>query len=141
MEISQSGTTWDDGLSLSLSGNRWNIVHGGDSNLYFGFDYSPKLCIEPDGDLVVFGDIIAVGSCCDYIFKDNYKLPTLKELDHYINKNRCLPNMTINKGGKISFQAMQKELIEKTEEQTLYILQLHKRLEVLEKYFKTINGS
>lgn len=77
---------------------------------------------------------ITVGSCtgCDYVFEPEYKLMCLDELKCFIEENHHLPGMTINEGGTIDLKVAVKELTEKTEEQALYIIQLHDRLKALE---------
>ena len=70
----------------------------------------------------------------DYVFSNDYKLMPLKELSAYIQSNKHLPNIPsageIEKNG-IEVGDMQKRMMEKVEELTLYILQLKKELDVL----------
>ncbi len=72
----------------------------------------------------------------DYVFEPDYDLLTLDELETYIAKNKHLPNIPsakeIEKNG-IGLGDLQVRELEKIEELTLYILQLNKRLEALEK--------
>ena len=66
----------------------------------------------------------------DYVFKENYSLPTLAELSDFIATHHHLPNIpdaaTIASDG-IEVGDMQKRMMEKIEELTLYILQLEKK--------------
>lgn len=70
----------------------------------------------------------------DYVFGDNYTLPTLKEVEKYIQQNKHLPNIPsateIEKNG-IEVGDMQKRMMEKIEQMTLYILQLQKQIDEL----------
>jgi len=72
----------------------------------------------------------------DYVFEKNYSLKSLDELRSYINQNKHLPNIpsaeTIEKNG-IEVGDMQKRIMEKIEELTLYILQLQEQNNQLEK--------
>ncbi len=72
----------------------------------------------------------------DYVFEKNYKLLTLNELKQYIEKHKHLPNIPsaceIEQEG-INVGEMNKLLLEKIEELTLYILQLEERIKQLEK--------
>ena len=72
----------------------------------------------------------------DYVFAKDYNLSTITELGDYINKNNRLPNMPtateVEKNG-IGVGELQTKLVEKIEELTLYILELNKRIEELEK--------
>ncbi len=66
----------------------------------------------------------------DYVFGKNYKLMPLDELEESINKNKHLPNIPsaaeVEKDG-ISLGDMNKRLMEKIEELTLYIIDLNKK--------------
>jgi len=66
----------------------------------------------------------------DYVFSEKYKLPTLQELQSFIQKNKHLPNIPsaaeVEKEG-LELGDMQKRMMEKIEELTLYILQLEKK--------------
>jgi hypothetical protein len=70
------------------------------------------------------------GSWPDYVFRDNYKLMPLEELEKTIRKNQHLPNIpsaadvTAEKGFEVG--DMSRRLLEKVEELTLYIIQLKK---------------
>jgi hypothetical protein len=65
----------------------------------------------------------------DYVFGDNYKLMPIEELEKSIRQNRHLPNIpaaaVVEKDG-INLGDMNKRLMEKVEELTLYIIQLKK---------------
>jgi hypothetical protein len=88
-------------------------------------------------DLSVHGKIIAeevkvqlYAAWPDYVFGKNYKLLPLEELETSINKNKHLPNIPsaaeVEKDG-ISLGDMNKRLMEKIEELTLYIIDLNKK--------------
>lgn len=72
----------------------------------------------------------------DYVFKNDYKLMPLPELQKFIDHNSHLPNIpsaaVIEKEG-ISVGDMQKRQMEKIEELTLYILDLQKQIDELKK--------
>lgn len=71
----------------------------------------------------------------DYVFKSSYDLMTFDDLRRYIQKYSHLPNVpaaeeVAEKG--ISLGEMNSILLKKIEEQTLYILQLEKRVTAIE---------
>lgn len=72
----------------------------------------------------------------DYVFANDYKLMSITELGNYITQNKHLPNLPvaseIEKNG-VGVGELQTMLVEKIEELTLYILELNKRIEELEK--------
>ncbi len=79
----------------------------------------------------------------DYVFRKSYTLTPLVELENYIHQYQHLPNIPsaaeVEKNGLVVGD-MQKRMMEKIEELTLYILELNKRIEVLEAYkSKTTN--
>ncbi len=71
----------------------------------------------------------------DYVFKKNYSLISMEELRKYISVNHHLPNIPaaaeLEKSG-LELGEMQRKMMEKIEELTLYILQLESRLNQLE---------
>lgn len=77
----------------------------------------------------------------DYVFKEDYNLPTLKEVESYIKLNGHLINVPsaaqVEKGG-IKVGEMAKIQQEKIEELTLYIIQQNKDIEELKKQVKAL---
>lgn len=75
----------------------------------------------------------------DYVFEDNYKLPTLDEVEHFIEKNGHLPNVPSAKQVEtegIEVGEMAKIQQEKIEELTLYAIEQNKQLSAQEKQLK-----
>jgi|GEM_PF-1288968 len=72
----------------------------------------------------------------DYVFKENYKLMPLPVLQKFIRENNHLPNipsaMQIEKEG-LDVGEMNRKLVEKVEELTLYILHLEEKNTAMEK--------
>lgn len=70
----------------------------------------------------------------DYVFSEKYKLPSLFEVEKYIQQHKHLPNIPsaaeVEKNG-IEVGDMQKRMMEKIEELTLYIIDLKKEIELL----------
>ncbi|GAB3909978.1 autotransporter outer membrane beta-barrel domain-containing protein [Mucilaginibacter boryungensis] len=75
----------------------------------------------------------------DYVFKPDYHLPTLSEVKTYIDKNSHLPDIPaaqeVEKNG-LNLGEMNKLLLKKVEELTLYLIEQNKRIEILEKQVK-----
>ena len=71
----------------------------------------------------------------DYVFEKQYELRTIAEFEKYIHLNKHLPGIQpateIKKDG-FELGDMNKKLLEKIEELSLYIIQLNKRMEKLE---------
>ncbi len=73
----------------------------------------------------------------DYVFKEDYKLKSFDELETFITKEKHLPGLPsaseIASQDKINLGDMLVKILEKTEENTLYILQLKKQNDELRK--------
>jgi hypothetical protein len=71
----------------------------------------------------------------DYVFDEQYQLPSLHDVEQYIKTNRHLPDMPaaaeVKKEG-MDVEEMNRKLLQKVEELTLYIIQQEKRLQELE---------
>ncbi len=71
----------------------------------------------------------------DYVFETSYNLPSLKEVEKHIQENGHLENIPsakeVEKEG-VQLGEMNKKLLEKIEELTLYTIQQEKRIEKLE---------
>jgi hypothetical protein len=70
----------------------------------------------------------------DYVFKRNYQLPSLTDVKTYIDQNQHLPDMPseteVAKDG-INLGEMNKLLLKKVEELTLYLIEKDKQMEEL----------
>jgi hypothetical protein len=74
----------------------------------------------------------------DYVFGEGYKLMSLNELKSYIAKNKHLPNVPnateISENG-IPLAEMNRVLLEKVEELTLYIIKMNEQIEMMQTIF------
>lgn len=102
----------------------------------------------PDAKLTVKGDIHAEEVKVDlsvpgpdYVFKEDYNLRPLEEVQNYIKANWHLPNIPSAKEMEengILLGEMNMKLLEKIEELTLYALQQEKKIKELEFYRKIV---
>lgn len=80
------------------------------------------------GKVIVEGlDVQLSGSWPDYVFRDDYKLMTLPELENFIDTHGHLPEVpSANEleNGVINVAEMDALLLQKVEELTLYLIQL-----------------
>jgi len=85
-----------------------------------------------------------VGSWPDYVFANNYQLRSLPDLETYIQTNSHLPGIPpaaeVEANG-ITVGDMQKKLVEKVEELTLYIIQQDKTMKALEMRLRHLENS
>lgn len=73
----------------------------------------------------------------DYVFEKNYNLMPLNELENYVKLNSHLPNVPstaeVEKNNGINLGEMSEKQLVKIEELTLYIIELNKKMNALEK--------
>jgi hypothetical protein len=72
----------------------------------------------------------------DYVFEKNYKLRSLSEVEKYINENKHLPDVPSAanvKNGGLNVAEMDAALLKKVEEQTLYIIDMQKQMNEMQK--------
>lgn len=81
-------------------------------------------------------DIASDNGWADYVFDKDYELRPLKDVESFIQQNGHLPEVPTTeqaiKNG-VELKAMNILLLKKIEELTLYSIEQHKRIEVLEK--------
>lgn len=86
---------------------------------------------------------VAQGNWPDYVFAPEYKLPTLGEVEDYIKVNKHLPDVPsakeVEKEG-LDLGEMNKRLLQKMEEMTLYMIELNKQNLQLKNEIETIKS-
>lgn len=79
----------------------------------------------------------------DYVFQKNYPLISLSQLEQFISTNKHLPNIPaakqVHKEG-FGLGDMNRRLLEKIEELTLYIILQEKRLNTLQRQVDSIRS-
>lgn len=154
--IQLSGTTGDNLRMGTISGNtvgKFIVRTNGGDRMFV--DGSGNVSIgTPDVAagyrLNVLGKIISEeirvelkSAWPDYVFSNKYQLKPLEEVEAYIQRENHLPNIPsateVEKDG-LHLGAMQTKMMEKIEELTLYIIEMNKRIETLEKENKTLQG-
>ncbi|WP_299158460.1 hypothetical protein [uncultured Tenacibaculum sp.] len=146
--------SWDTGKAI--------IAGRSDNNLSFQTSGTEKMVIKTNGDIGIgtndtFGYKLAVNGRIgakevkvevssqwpDYVFTNTYKLPTLKEVEKHIQEKGHLKDIPSakevieNKG--IELGEMNRKLLQKIEELTLYTIQQEKKIKELEKDRKRLN--
>ena len=144
-------------INQSTTTNSNRIVDMNDSNIWFdtsssatnGKMYLGSTAVFPNATgnykLFVEGGILtekvkvalrSSANWADYVFADDYKLMTLKEVEKFITTNKHLPGVDsaseLSKNG-LDIAEMQSKQMEKIEELTLYIIEQNKALEKTQK--------
>lgn len=86
---------------------------------------------EVQACLVRTSEVVVESGWCDYVFEDDYELRTIEELKAYIDQNKHLPNVTpatqVESTG-LEMADMQRRMMEKIEELSLYVIQLNDQI-------------
>jgi hypothetical protein len=86
---------------------------------------SPKAKLDVAGTIRAT-EIKVEAQTADFVFEDNYPLRTLDEVEAFIKKNQCLPDIpnaaSMEKNG-VNLAEMNKLLLQKIEELTLYAIE------------------
>lgn len=101
----------------------------------------PKDKLEVNGQIHARSVKIDVKDWADFVFENDYDLPRLREIEAYIKQKGHLPNIpskqdVINEGVQVG--EMQKLLLQKIEELTLYLIEQNKEIENLKKEVKLL---
>lgn len=141
-EINGNEPTIAELISPSVSGSAvWNTT-GTDINYTAGSVGIGTATVPSGYTFAVDGKAIVEevkvqlsGNWADYVFTKEYQLPTLKEVEQHINDNGHLiniPSAEEVEANGIELGEMNRLLLEKIEELTLYILEQEKRISDLE---------
>lgn len=97
----------------------------------------PKAKLSVNG-IIISSEIVVLADISqypDFVFSDDYKLRSLKEVEEYIENNSHLPDIPeaddVKEG--IALGEMNNKLLQKIEELTLYTIEQEKKIEKLEK--------
>ncbi|MRG47029.1 hypothetical protein GFS24_18040 [Chitinophaga sp. SYP-B3965] len=113
-----------------------DIVIDGSGNVGIGTLYP-----DPDAKLAVKGNVFAkkvkvtLTGWSDFVFEPGYKFPSIYETEQYIQKHKHLPgipNETEVKEKGVDVGEMNKLLLQKIEEQMLYIIELKKQVDKMQ---------
>ncbi len=111
-----------------------NMVIDKDGNVGIGTT-TPNVKLAVNGNIRAKEIKVETANWPDYVFNKNYTLPTLEEVQKHIQEKGHLPNIPSAKevdANGIELGEMNKLLLEKIEELTLYILEQEKRIQKLE---------
>ncbi len=137
----------------------------GDPNFYFGnlhgeqwiiskgeYNGTRLFTVRSNGDATLGGKLdakefnVIPQTTADFVFEENYDLPTLDFIENHIKQNKHLPEIAsaneMKKNG-VNIGEFQMKLLQKIEELTLYTIEQEKKIQAVEKEnqsLKTINS-
>ena len=126
--------TW--GLQYTDAGDQFDFVGAGTSRMSINLSNgnvgigvaSPAYRLEVCGTIRAKEVRVETG-WCDYVFEKDYELRSIDELEKFITDNKHLPGIApaseVEKDG-LKVGEMNKAMMEKIEELTLYVIQLSK---------------
>lgn len=95
---------------------------------------NPQYMLDVLGTIRAKEVLVNLDGLADFVFKPNYKLMPLHQVEQYVTTNSHLPEMPtadeVSKNG-LSIGEMQNKLLQKVEELTLYIIQQQKEIDLL----------
>jgi len=94
--------------------------------------------VTQEGELYARKIKVTLNAIPDYVFDKKYKLMNLLDLRKFINKYKHLPNVpsakeVVNNNNEVDLGEMQKVMLEKIEELTLYIIKLDDEMKNIKK--------
>jgi hypothetical protein len=124
-----------DNVTAGFYGNvsGWGLVMNTNTgNVGIG-TLNPTYKLSVNGD-IRSKEVVVESGWADYVFDKNYKLKSLDDVEKFITQNKHLPNIPSAKeiGEKgLHLGDIQKRMMEKIEELTLYVIELKKEIEYL----------
>lgn len=137
-----NGSAWNSvGSGSASGGGRWQVggsaIFDSTDNIGIGTSNTHGFKLAVNGN-AIFTNIKVKGFSAwpDYVFRKGYHLPDLKTLEKYIATHQHLPDVPaeadVKKDGQ-DIGATQAVLLKKVEELTLYVIDLDKKVEALQK--------
>ncbi|PWS29303.1 hypothetical protein DHW03_05660 [Pedobacter yonginense] len=102
---------------------------------------TPKEKLAVNGNIRAKEVKVETANWPDYVFEEGYKVSTLQQLETYIKTNKHLPEMPSAKEAEkdgIDLGEMNKKLLQKVEELTLYMIEMKKENEQLKKRVEAV---
>lgn len=137
------GVTTEPQASIHI--NNPDLPALGKKNLLLLIENSDRRLLQLNNDGLLRAREIKVdlNSWPDYVFKKEYRLMPLKEVEEFITSNGHLPNVptaeTIETDG-VNLGEMNKVLMEKVEELTLYLIEQQKLIEAQQKRIEALEN-
>ncbi|CAH0304347.1 MULTISPECIES: hypothetical protein [unclassified Pedobacter] len=127
-------------ITFSTNNNTEQLRIDGSGNVGIG-TISPRERLSVNGNIRAKEIKVEATNWPDFVFKEEYQLPSLKEVEKYIKANKHLPEIPsaaeIEKDG-VQLGEMNRLLLKKIEELTLHVINLDKKMTALEEENKNL---
>jgi hypothetical protein len=111
---------------------KMTLTNGG----YLGIGTTcPQTALDVAGTIRAKEVKVELFSGCDFVFKEDYKLMELKELEQFVKTNQHLPEVAPEKEmveNGVNMKELQMKLLQKIEELTLYTIEQNKKIETIQ---------
>lgn len=136
--IKPLGGTGHQGLLFNVPNGDGNyFAFGNDNGIWMKFLNDKNVWIN--GKLFATEIEVSTTFWSDFVFKPDYKLMPLNELEGFIKENNHLPNIPTEaevKANGINVAEMNAKLLQKVEELTLYVIELKKENSQIREYIQ-----
>jgi hypothetical protein len=130
----EGGSVWSNKMVINNTGNVGIGTDTPTSKLTVVGDIASTGALKVNGKITTKEVEVTLTGWPDYVFNEDYKLTPLSDVEKYININKHLPGIKsakeIEENG-LSLGEMNKQLMSKVEELTLYVIQLQKEVNTL----------
>lgn len=128
---------WENGYFRIGTNSTERMRITADGNVGIGTSNPKGYKLGVNGDIAALEVVVAAyANWPDYVFKKDYNLLSLEEVEKHIKEKGHLPNIPsakeVEEKGNFSLGEMNKKLLEKVEELMLYTIQQEKRIKALE---------
>ncbi|MEO6548680.1 MAG: hypothetical protein ABIN94_11795 [Ferruginibacter sp.] len=125
------------GIGNSTPTNKLSVTGNADFSGNVGIGTTnPTSKLSVNGNIRAKEILVEIANWPDYVFEDDYQLSSLNHVEDYIKTNRHLPDMPsaemIQQQG-LNVGDVQKKMMQKIEELTLYIIEMKKEMELLKR--------
>ncbi len=99
---------------------------------------NPQSFLAVNGTITAKEVVVTLSGWSDFVFDENYQLPSLEEVERQLKEKKHLPDIPSEQevlASGVNLGAMQAKLLQKIEELTLYVIELKKENQRLQQQF------
>jgi len=124
------------------AGNYIPFIIRGDGNVGISVA-NPTVRLDVGGTIRAQEVKVCINQGCDFVFSKDYKLMPLDDLEKFVSTKQHLPEIAPEKdmiANGLEMKEFQLKLLQKTEEMTLYIINLNKKIKEQDQKIRSLEG-